>query len=248
MATNQTTKPPGRTEETNGRTGRPQAVGRVPHQSTRSVLDDFCSWLITATGAVLVTLGAVLARGFRRCGELFAKSLSWLASLNWPLVAWNILTVPVVALIYWVINAHGLRMQIPIFAMRLYKIPLPGFSSFRDYEGLYSLDLAHVMAMLLLGFVWYFWIVVVQVIFYGHDSLVSPSDRRSTYYVFLLSLAGVIVTCDAIVFYCGLFEFSGGWGESSPFVPFIATLLYTALLAALAMVHVRLSARHDQKH
>ncbi len=236
MATNQTTETADRMKGTNGRNRQSEVVTRAPHQSQMLVLDDFCNWLITATGSLL-----------RWCGEFFAVSLTWLRSLNWPLVAWNILTVPVVALIYWVINAHGLRMQIPIFAMRLYKIPLPGFSRFRDYEGLYALDLACVMAMLLLGFVWYFWIIVVQVMFYGHDSLVSPSDRRSTYYVFVLTLAGVIVICDAIVFYCGLFEFSGGWGDSSPFVPFIATLLYTALLAALAMVHVRLSARHKQK-
>lgn len=211
------------TRNDNGLQTKSSLVDRFSLRLTKPPIEAFAAWLFS-----------VLVAG-----------LNWLRSVNWKLVLWNAVTLPLVGLIYWVVNAQGIRAQMPVFALRLHKIPLPGFSYLRDFEGLYHLDLAHVLAVLLLGFVWYFWIVTVKVLLYGHDEVADPRLNHHTYYLFLFTLAGVLILGDAIVFYCGLFDHVDSlWGETSPFVPIVATMLYMALLAATSMVHVHLVVRH----
>lgn len=160
------------------------------------------------------------------------------------LLLWNCLTLPVVGLIYWVINAEGVRLQIPIFALRLHKLPIPGFSYLKDYEGLYRLDLAHVFAMFLLFAVWHLWIVVVRLLLYGQLNRSDDVQNVSRFLTFVLTLAAIIIGGDAILFYFGLSaRVDSLWSTSSGLTPLFATIVYTAVLAFVALVHVQLE--HD---
>lgn len=215
--------------------GRAKAIAervRRRLESTRPPnLEPYASWLLSALSATGVWLLAQTQR-----------LAAWLGSLNWRVVLWNAITMPLIGLLYWVVNAQGIRSEFPVFARRLYQLPLPGLSRLRGYEGLHILDLAHVLAILLLGFVWYFWILVIRVWLYGEDPVKDPSLNRSSYYVFIFTLSGVMILGDATVFYCGLFDHVGSmWGETNRFVPFVATMLYMGLLAAAAKVHVHLT-------
>lgn len=161
--------------------------------------------------------------------------------------AWNCVSLPCIAIIYWVINAQGLRMAMPIFATRLWKLPIPGVSYLANYEGLYRLDLAHVFALILLFSVWYLWIVLVKTLLYGNYLAPDPKMNQKTYFCFLFTLAGILTLGDALLFYSGLSErVDTLWGTANPIVPILATIVYMAILAFVALVHVHLQADRTQ--
>lgn len=173
------------------------------------------------------------------------KLTTFISNVNWTVFLWNLLTLPGIGLVYWVINAQGIRLQMPVFGMRLYKLPIPGFAAFKDYEGFYRMDLACVFAMILLFAVWYLWIVTVKLLLHGQDETLDPTLNQGRYLVFLLTMSAIVIGCDTIIFYCGLADqVDSMWGQQSPFVPVVATMLYTAVLAFIATIHVRLSLRY----
>ena len=47
---------------------------------------------------------------------------------RFKLWGWNIFVGALLFLIYFTINAEGLQVTLPSLSLRLYKIPLPGFS------------------------------------------------------------------------------------------------------------------------
>jgi len=166
-------------------------------------------------------------------------------SVNWLLLLWNALTLPSIGIIYTVVNAQGIRAHMPVFGIRLYKIPLPGFSMLRDYEGTYRLDFAHVFAFILLLTVWCLWIVIVRGLLYGHDEVADPRFHPTRYFTLVYSLAAIIIPGDAIIFYAGLSDrVDSLWAGPNAFVPIIATVIYMAILAFIGMVHVHLAAKH----
>ena len=180
----------------------------------------------------------------------FDVCLEWACARNWALVFWNCTTLPVVGLIYWTIISEGLRAELTVLGTRLYKIPLPGFSYLRDYEGLHSLDLAHAMAILLMLFVLCCWVLLLKVTLFGTDDVFVVDERinRWAYFLFLSVISSIMIVGDALIFWAGIRDRMGSlWGESSGFVPIIATLLYSCLLAACGVIHVHLAVKHKDK-
>ncbi len=172
----------------------------------------------------------------------------WVTSINYKLIAWIIVSLVLTGILCWEVNAQGLRATLYILGRKLHKTAIPGASYLAELDGFSELDLAHVMAVILLGFVWYFWKIVTKFSLYGHDEVVDPRLNRTVYHAFIFTLAGVMIVGDALVFYAGLADHAEGvWGDSSgPFVPAVATVLYMAVLAATSVVHVHLHVKHDQ--
>lgn len=169
------------------------------------------------------------------------KSFRRMKTWNWKLILFNAAVLPCIFILYWMINAQGLR-QITILATPLYKVPLPIIGQLKHYDGLYRLDLANILAILQLCFVWVFWIVIVKYLFYGPQVSEDGLNQKS-YYAFILTIAVLLIVGDTIVFYAGTSDHLGSmWAGDNPvFVPAVASITYMALLAAIAFFHVRLS-------
>lgn len=159
--------------------------------------------------------------------------------------ALNAIFMPLVALVYVVVVAEGLRVQMSVFAMRLYKLPVPGAGLLRQYDGFDRLDLAVPMSLMLFVAVSYLWLR-----FWKETSISGNlGEKRKALPVFFwaqVAVALIIVLIDAGVFYMGLAaKSSSGWSETPAFVPLGATVLYAAGLAMLGAWHADY---HDKKN
>src|SRR5438105_900247 len=76
---------------------------------------------------------------------------------------WKVFTFIVVGIAYVALVSEGLRNLIAAFALRLHKLPIPGFGALRDYRWGYRLDLAHLFALLLMIANWFTWVLVMRV-------------------------------------------------------------------------------------
>lgn len=159
---------------------------------------------------------------------------------KFKLFLWTATTLPCIGILYWHIVAAGIRVQMPVFAFPLRKLPLPGFSYLAHYEGAYKLDLANVFSVFLLFAVWHLWVVMQRLYLFGHDPRSRPpSIDHDRYRRIVLSLGIPIVLGDTLIFYCGVADkVDALWGSSSLFVPIVASAMYMAVLAFVAFVHV----------
>ena len=156
----------------------------------------------------------------------------------------NALFVPLVALVYIVVVAEGLRMQMSVFAMRLYKLPVPGAGLLRQYDGFDRLDLAVPMSLMLFIAVSYLWIRFWKEVG-PHGGIMAKRDAFPVYFWMQVAVACIIVLFDAGIFYLGLIaKASSSWSGTSTVVPLAATILYAAGLAMLGAWHAD---HHDKR-
>lgn len=156
----------------------------------------------------------------------------------------NAIFLPIVALVYVVVVAEGLRVQMSIFAMRLYKLPVPGAGLLRQYDGFDRLDLAIPMSLMIFIAVSYIWVRFWKETGLGGE-LGAKRKSLPLYFWMQVAVAAIIVLMDAGVFYLGLAaKAASGWSETPAFVPVGATILYAAGLAMLGAWHADY---HDQK-
>jgi hypothetical protein len=163
----------------------------------------------------------------------------WLL-LNWKLVVFNLVVLPVLGIIYWTINSIGLRLTIPALAFKVSKVP--GFSALRHYHGWRDLDLAHVAALGLLALVWVFTLLMFHVFMYG--GFRRNNANESFVHGFVLTIGAVLVIVDAVMFYNGIGEqgsFFSNDGVSS--MQIVLTIAYSATLLAVAFLHTLLENR-----
>ncbi|QDV61989.1 hypothetical protein [Crateriforma conspicua] len=149
----------------------------------------------------------------------------------------NLIIMPIVGLIYASVIAEGLRRLMPIFQLRIYKLPVPGLGIARDYDGWDRLDLAIVMSLLLFAVVTWLWMKV----FIELQGFGTIADTRHTHPIVFFLLAGiatVIICGDALIFYVGLSaQSASGWTETPAYVAPAATTLYSCGLAVLGWWH-----------
>ncbi|MEM7811335.1 MAG: hypothetical protein AAF532_07660 [Planctomycetota bacterium] len=153
--------------------------------------------------------------------------------------ALNALVLSLVLIVYMTINAEGLRASLPIFGMRLSKLPLPGFGLMARYDGFDRLDLAHLTAFaMLIGLLAVWQWVVRQVGSFG--SAEYEREEQRPFFLFELTIAVLMIGIEALIFYRGLAAFGGGmWGGTSEFISIGATGLYALGMAKIAAWHTR---------
>ena len=155
---------------------------------------------------------------------------------------WKIATFPFLAIIYVALISEGLRLLMPALGQPLWKaVPIPGFSLLRGYSGLHKLDIAHLMAILLLFAVWYSWVVNIRLMFASHEFAARTGWNLQNYQTFVSTLSITILVADAILFYRSMLE-QGVWGSGSifSFPALLATVCYTAILVFTSFVTVNL--------
>lgn len=152
-------------------------------------------------------------------------------------IAANLVVLPVVALLYGVVVADGLRVLMPIFSLRLYKLPLPGAGLIRSYDGWDRLDLALIMSLLIFAVVTWLW-TKIFVELQGFGTIADQRLTRPLVFYMLSTIAAVFILGDAMVFYVGITaQSASGWTESPWYVAPAATLLYCCGLAVCGWWH-----------
>ena len=161
---------------------------------------------------------------------------SW-KTLNFKSVLFTCFVIPILGVIYWIVNSQGIRVSLPIFAMRLHKLPIPGLSYLRKWQNLRDLDLAHVFALFMLVAVWSLSSTVWRLLLYGD----APSNRIDPvlYRRCLFSIAAPVIMCDLLMFWRGAADQAGLFGGGG-LIPLAATIGYTGLLAFVSFRHVTL--------
>ena len=164
-----------------------------------------------------------------------------LSKISVKSITFSLLVIPVLGMIYWVCNSQGVRISLPIFGMKLYRIPIPGFSFMQHYQNLRDLDLAHVFAIFMLFAVWVLSIALLEMFLFG----VRADERLNMkcHIRFLYCISAVIIISDIVMFYRGIADQGGLLDASGGLTPVIATVGYTGLLAFVAYVHVMLKRR-----
>jgi hypothetical protein len=171
----------------------------------------------------------------------FEDCASKLSGVNYKSLMFTAIVIPVLGLIYWIVNSQGLRLSISIFATKLYDIPLPGFSFLARYKGVDDLDLAHVFAIFMLFAVWFLTVRLLKMFLFGYE---ADARLNNTFHKgFLYSVSAVVILADLVMFYQGILDQTWGFGSAGGLTPAIATIGYTGLLAFLAYVHIILERR-----
>lgn len=151
--------------------------------------------------------------------------------------------------VYWVVNAEGLRNIAPFLGRKLSKVPLPGFSYLADYEGLHQLDTAHVVTVFLFVASLISCTQFVRCLLIGEVSRPNGVTLNyGTYKFVVLALSVVILFADGFLFYYGTFSrttslFSDDTGVS--LTALVLTAGYCVTLFCMAFWAVRLEIEHQ---
>jgi hypothetical protein len=146
--------------------------------------------------------------------------------------AWKTLSMTLLAPVYVAIISEGFRLLIPAAGLKLSKIPFLSF--FDDFDATHRLDVAHLMSLGLLGFVWFSWELLLVIWLGGEfDSFGFDPER---YKKIVTVLGSTLVGSDACFFYLAVTNSS--WGDSSifSFSALLATAAYVAILVCVSFV------------
>lgn len=152
---------------------------------------------------------------------------------------WKLFTIVILAPIYCSVIAEGLRMLVPAMGQKLYKLAIPGFSMFGQYQETRRLDLAIFMAIFLLLAVWWLWEQVLKV-FLSTDAVFEGSGWNAANYTRVVLILGVIILgADACLFYVSMVQM--GWGATRLSIPsLLATAAYIAVIVFVSLVSLNL--------
>ncbi len=150
----------------------------------------------------------------------------------------NMLILPVVGVVYATIIADGVRILMPVFARRLYQLPIPGAGMARRFDGWNRADLAIIVALLLFVVITWVWCKIFTEL-QGVGTIVAQREKSPITFYLLSFIAAVLILFDGAIFYFGLSsQVSGGWSNDGPdYVVPAATLLYSCGLAVLGWYH-----------
>lgn len=150
-------------------------------------------------------------------------------------LAWWILKMLGMGLIYVSVIAEGLRTLIPPMGQKLWKVP--GLAALKDYEGTYKLDIAPIMAVFIFIAVTVLWDEILELWLlklpeHGHWRL----DNRE---MLIVSLGTLVLGADIILFYSGLSQLGWGGGGIS-FSALVGTAAYVGILLFFTYVSITL--------
>ncbi|MEZ6137024.1 MAG: hypothetical protein R3C53_19185 [Pirellulaceae bacterium] len=166
--------------------------------------------------------------GLRKRRPLGRRMVYWLA---------NGLLMPLILTLYAVIVADGLALLVPVMAMRIGRLPIPGAALAANYDGFDRVTLAHVGSMLLFVVVTWLYIRIFDEL-QGFGSVAKQAAKNPALVYVLTGVALTILGADALLFYAGMTaKTQSGWTESPSYVAPLATLLYTASLAVIGYWH-----------
>ncbi|MFN4261393.1 MAG: hypothetical protein ACK4RK_19070 [Gemmataceae bacterium] len=174
--------------------------------------------------------------GMATAGVSAGKVKSWLFKL---------LTTPIMTVIYWVVIADGLRLLLPALGIPLYKLPIPGISYLRLYQGFNKFDLANCLLIFLCLAVFFLWLNILRMWLYEEGCFLSRQLDAGKYATVLVLLGLVILGSDIALFYwsmCNQSWLGGGFSFSAALI----TLAYTGVVVFVSFMCVSLEAEEQR--
>ncbi|PHQ33124.1 hypothetical protein CEE69_21935 [Rhodopirellula bahusiensis] len=134
------------------------------------------------------------------------------------------------------ISGEGIRMLLDVTSTKLSRLPFPMLDRLEMYSGWDQLDLAHVIAGLLILATSLVWIRVINESKGVGDVLSYRQKLPALFYLYAGVAAGVI-GLDALIFLLGLQSRTNGWGEVPVYAGPACCVLYVVLCACFAIFH-----------
>ena len=160
------------------------------------------------------------------------------------LKAWlvKLVSIPILALIYWIVVAEGLRLMHPVFGTPLSKLPVPGFGLFARYQATYRFDLGHIAAMGIFMCSMILWVLIMKDLFVKNE---RPDEEPSTRFIrqrILRTLGLSMLGGDLVLFFVGVSQSVGGvlGGGMEIFPSLVLTVVYGSSIVFLAYLFVSL--------
>lgn len=148
----------------------------------------------------------------------------------------NVLLLPPLMITHSVVSGEGIGTALPVFQRKLWSLPIPGASLLIDYDGFDKLNLGFVAAVTLFLVAAQCWksLFLMFQEFEGPVGLGQMSLPR----LIRMAIFLCVIAADAGLFWAGLASHSAsGWSQTPSFAPLLATVLFTALIAAVAAWH-----------
>jgi hypothetical protein len=169
--------------------------------------------------------------------------------INWPLwwarfvrFMWDLVMTIILAIIYFAWGSQGIRHVLPASGMKLFKLPIPGFSELEHYETTYRLDTAHFAALILLVLSWLSWHFLLRL--HISDELQKKFERWSWNLArikpVLIVTATLIIIGDGGLFYAAFNHAAFGETRFSA-TALVASLVYMTILVLVNFISLYFS-------
>jgi hypothetical protein len=153
--------------------------------------------------------------------------------------AWRFISVIGFAILYAFLLSEGLRLIFAATARKLHTIPFLSWMKF--YEDLHRIDLAMILAAVLMFVILYVWERLLELMIFEKENLLEAAndDRESSLFLYV---GIVILVCDAVIFYASIVSLSWG-GAKFSFTALIATAMWVGIVLVLAHLTNKLRRR-----
>ncbi len=153
--------------------------------------------------------------------------------------AWRFVSVIGFAILYAFLLSEGLRLIFAATARKLHTIPF--LSWMKGYEDLHRIDLAMVLAAVLMFVILYVWERLLELMIFEKENLLEAAneDRESSLFLYV---GIVILICDAVIFYASIVSLSWG-GAKFSFTALVATAMWVGIVLVLAHLTNKLRRR-----
>lgn len=164
---------------------------------------------------------------------MLAKIVRW---IPWSLYA--LLVLSVMLLVYYAVEAEGLRLTHPGFGMKVHKLSIPEIQRLQRYQGWNKMDLANAVAALLALATFWAWDNVLKNFLSANAHVHERWDAEKFKRVMSVLAIGVIVF-DAYLFYRGTVALVWGSSEFS-FGALIMTVGWAFLIVIASVISIQL--------
>jgi hypothetical protein len=162
--------------------------------------------------------------------EVAPKVVRYWKQIQWKKLLFDFLLLPCMALVYWTVNAQGLRTINHAFATKLYKVPGAVILGLGRWRIWHELDIAPFFALILLTFVFLSTTNALRILLFG---VPQHFANREVHTPIIFAGAVALIVFDMTVFYKGLVD-SMFFERGIQFVPLLMTLGYSVVLAYAA--------------
>lgn len=139
--------------------------------------------------------------------------------------------------VYILACAEGLRSMFTLFEMKLYAVPFPRFRDIASYQGWNRLDIAHVVAAILIFALAYAWFWIIKHLA-GNGNAIAERQLSPAFFYFKALIVSLLVGIEAWIFFVGLGAWGTAmWSEHSSIYTAGITTIYVAGMALVAMFH-----------
>jgi type IV secretory pathway TrbL component len=155
---------------------------------------------------------------------------------------WDLGMTIILAVVYFSWGSQGIRHVLPASGIKLYKLPIPGFSELENYETTFRLDTAHFAALILLVLSWLSWNFLLRL--FISDELQKKFEGWSWNFTYIKPIVIVtsilIIIGDGGLFYAAFNHAAFGETRFSA-TALVAALVYMTILVLVNFISLYLA-------